>query len=66
VTIAAAWAVFEAVNISWPRNPQLEWYQNYAVLIAVVVVAIVGLVIWSSLRKEIEKAGKALQKESNS
>jgi hypothetical protein len=60
VTIAALWAVFEAVNISWPRG------ENYAVVIAVVVVAIVGLVIWLSLRKQIENAGKALAKESDS
>jgi amino acid transporter len=63
VTIAAVWAVFEAINISWPRNPQLEWYQNYAVLIAVAVVSAVGLVIWVALRKQIEKADRLITKD---
>lgn len=64
VTIAAIWAVFEAINISWPRNPQLEWYQNYAVIIALAVVAVVGLIIWLSVRKRIIDAERVLEMDN--
>lgn len=57
VTIAALWAVFEAVNISWPRG------ENYAVLIAVGVVSVVGLVIWVTLRKQIARADRLISKD---
>jgi amino acid transporter len=55
VVIAALWAVFEAVNISWPRN------ENYAVLIACGVIALVGFVIWLGVRKRIKNADRVLE-----
>lgn len=64
VTTAAVWAVFEAVNITWPRNPQLAWYQNWAVVIAVGVVAVLGLVVWLSLRDKIAAAEHVLDAQA--
>ena len=61
ITVAALWTVFEAVNIMWPRNPQLAWYQNYAVVLAVGAVALLGLVVWASLREKIANAEHALE-----
>lgn len=51
--IAAAWLVFEAVNIAWPRTPDLPWYQNYAVSIGVGVLAVIGAGIYLALRVRI-------------
>lgn len=31
IYLAAAWIIFETINISWPRTPQSPWYYNYAV-----------------------------------
>lgn len=59
VVVAALWAVFEAVNISWPRN------ENYAVIIACVVVAIVGFIIWLGVRKRINNAERVLEMEAS-
>jgi amino acid transporter len=61
VVIAAVWAVFETINIVWPRNPQFEWYQNYAVILALLAVGVLGLITWIGLRKKIETAEHALE-----
>ena len=58
VTIAALWAVFEAVNISWPRG------ENYAVLIAVGVIALLGFLIWVTRRKQIQSANREMVMEA--
>jgi amino acid transporter len=41
--LAAGWTVFETVNISWPREPQLPWYQNCAVPLMTGLMALAGL-----------------------
>lgn len=41
---AAAWTIFEAINISWPRSPELAWYENWAVPIMIVFLTAIG---WS-------------------
>jgi amino acid transporter len=44
ITLAAAlWLVFELINVSWPRYDELPWYQNWAVVIMVGVLGVVGL-----------------------
>jgi amino acid transporter len=47
IFVATAWTVFEAVNISWPRYPELSWYENWAVPIMIVFLAAVGVAIYS-------------------
>jgi amino acid transporter len=64
--VAVGWLVFEVVNISWPRNTALPWYQAYAVLIGCAAVATLGLLIWSTKRKQIRNAGIELDSELNS
>lgn len=41
--LATAWTVFEFINIAWPRNQQLPWYQNWAVEVAIGVLGGIGL-----------------------
>ncbi|MDR7283230.1 amino acid transporter [Pseudomonas corrugata] len=44
---ATGWTLFETVNISWPRYPELSWYENWAVPIMIVFLAMTGWVIYS-------------------
>ncbi|WP_416966817.1 APC family permease [Streptomyces sp. 4F14] len=53
--VAAVWVVFELVNIVWPRSPHLPWYENYAVLLAMAFVALLGLVLWSRVRGKVAR-----------
>lgn len=40
--VAAFWLVAEFVNIAWPRQPNLPWYQNWAVEVGLGAVLLVG------------------------
>jgi len=53
--VAALWLVFELVNIVWPRSPQLPWYENYAVLLAMAFVALLGFVLWFNVRTKVAR-----------
>jgi amino acid transporter len=65
VVIAAAWTIFETINIIWPRNPQFEWYQNYSVPLALLVVAILGVLTWIPLRRKIAAAEHVLESRND-
>ncbi len=44
VTIAAfAYQILAALNMAWPRTPDVPWYDNYIVLLSAVIVVGVGL-----------------------
>lgn len=45
IYLAAAWTVFETVNISWPRAPTTPWYVNYAVPLTAFLLALLGLLV---------------------
>ncbi|BCW08530.1 amino acid permease [Arthrobacter sp. NtRootA1] len=46
VNVAALlWLGFEIVNISWPRQPEAPWYQNYAVIVVFVVLGLAGFAV---------------------
>jgi len=47
IFVATAWTLFEAINISWPRYPELSWYENWAVPIMIAFLAVVGGVTYS-------------------
>lgn len=53
--VAALWLVFELVNIVWPRSPQLPWYENFAVLLAMAFVALLGFVLWFNVRTKVAR-----------
>jgi amino acid transporter len=42
---AAAWIIFESVNIGWPRSPSSAWYENWAVVVMAVLIAALGVVV---------------------
>jgi len=41
--IAAAWIVFESINIAWPRSINSEWYLNWGLIIMSGVLGILGV-----------------------
>lgn len=45
IYLAAAWIIFETINISWPRSPQSPWYYNYAVPLMTALLILTGLVV---------------------
>lgn len=52
VTIAAAvWLIFQTANISWPRFAELPWYENWAVLLVVSILAVLGFIVRAFLPK---------------
>jgi amino acid transporter len=42
---AAAWIVFETVNIAWPRLPSAPWYENWAVPVTASVIGGLGILV---------------------
>lgn len=53
VPLAAVWVVLELTNIAWPRTPELPWWQNYSVIIGLLVVLALGLIVWMPRRTTI-------------
>jgi amino acid transporter len=43
--VTAAWIVFEAINIAWPRHANPQWYLNWGVIIMIGVLGVLGLVV---------------------
>jgi amino acid transporter len=42
---AAAWIVFETLNIAWPRLPNTPWYENWAVGVMAALIGLLGIVV---------------------
>ncbi|MFJ4170551.1 APC family permease [Paenarthrobacter sp. NPDC089714] len=51
--IATLWAVFEAVNIGWPRAVDQPWYIQYAIPLMFSVLLIAGTIIYFTIRHRI-------------
>lgn len=45
IYLAAAWIVFETINICWPRSPHSPWYYNYAVPLMTALLIAIGLLV---------------------
>ena len=54
--LAVAWALFEFLNISWPRPVNADRYLDWSVWIAVVGLGIVGAVTYGSIRSRVVDA----------
>ena len=54
--LAVAWALFEFLNISWPRPVNADRYLDWSVWIAVVGLGIVGALIYASIRSRVVDA----------
>ena len=52
--VAAIFAALEFINIAWPRSVYPQWYLNWAVWIAVGVLAVTGTVIYSLQRPHFQ------------
>src|SRR4051812_37362817 len=53
--IASVWVIFETVNVAWPRTqPDQPWYINWASVLTTVVLAVVGIVVFLSVRRGIQ------------
>lgn len=51
IVAAALWLIFQTANISWPRNPALPWYENWAVPLVVAILAVLGFIVRAFLPK---------------
>jgi amino acid transporter len=60
---ATVWAVFEFLNISWPRAVYPQRYLDWSVWIVIAVLGVVGAVLFGSVRSRILDA-KVLDDES--
>ncbi|WP_020100326.1 amino acid permease [Mycobacterium sp. 360MFTsu5.1] len=53
--VAALWIIFETVNVAWPRiQPGQPWYINWASVLTTLVLGVVGVVIYLSVRRGIQ------------
>jgi amino acid transporter len=51
--IAVVWLVFETINISWPRSPDLAWYENWGTVLMLGVVTALGAVAYAIVRDRV-------------
>jgi amino acid transporter len=53
---ALVWAVFETVNVAWPREAVSgpDWYLQWAVVLVVALLAVIGWIVFGSVRGRIE------------
>jgi amino acid transporter len=49
VLLAAAWTIFEVVNIAWPRASGAPWYETWAVCLMVLLLGALGVAVRASL-----------------
>jgi amino acid transporter len=53
--VASLWIIFETVNVAWPRTqPGQPWFINWASVLTTVVLAVVGVAIYLTVRRNIE------------
>jgi amino acid transporter len=50
--VAAAWLLFETVNIAWPRYTDLPWWQNWAFLLGMGAFGLLGLAYYLARRPD--------------
>jgi amino acid transporter len=59
--LASLWAIFEFINIAWPRATDLPWYQAYGVVLMVVLIGLLGLAVYASVRDDVARADERLK-----
>ena len=53
--LASAWIIFETINVAWPRTqPGQPWFINWASVLTTAVLALVGVAIYLTVRRNIE------------
>ncbi len=58
---ASIWAVFEYINIGWPRGVDVPWYQNWGVYGMSVIVGVLGILVYLSVRQNVHAAEDRLE-----
>jgi amino acid transporter len=54
--LASLWIIFETVNVAWPRTqPGQPWYINWASVLTTAALAVLGLIIYLTVRHRIEE-----------
>jgi amino acid transporter len=63
VVAAGIWLAAELVNIAWPREVGLPWWQEWAFILGMTAFGIVGLVyfLWARPDRRFEESGEAMQ-----
>ena len=59
--LAAAWVVFELVNIAWPRAEGVPWYQDWAVFLMSGIVFALGVAAYLAVRPKVLAAEDRLE-----
>jgi amino acid transporter len=49
---AAAWIVFQTINIAWPRDVAAPWYERWGVLVMVVLLGVIGVLVRMSVDRD--------------
>ena len=53
--LASLWIIFETVNVAWPRtSPDVPWYISWASVLTTVVLGLIGMAIYLSVRRSIQ------------
>ncbi|MFG1930344.1 amino acid permease [Mycobacterium sp. NPDC048908] len=53
--VASLWIIFETVNVAWPRTqPDQPWYISWASVLTTAALAVLGLIIFLTVRNRIE------------
>jgi amino acid transporter len=50
--VAAVWCVGEFINVAWPRSG-LPWFESWGVLLMTAVFAVIGVLVYGSVRSRI-------------
>ena len=53
---AAAWIIFETINVVWPRDTPAPWYVDWSMTLTLAVVTCIGLVVFSLWKDRILEA----------
>jgi amino acid transporter len=54
--IAFVWIVLQTINIIWPRPaPDVKWYVTWSMVLTTVVLGVIGIVVYLSMRSGIKE-----------
>lgn len=51
--VAVIWASLQLVNIAWPRAVYEETYLDWSIIIGTIIIGLVGLGVWASVRSRL-------------
>jgi amino acid transporter len=54
--VASLWVLFELANIAWPRYPELAWYENWGVILMIVILGIIGVIAYMTVPQKESQA----------